>query len=104
MGTDNKTMPVEAAEVAEVTHDEDLVSTLASEAAVSASSSAIGKVIEIRYGIQSPFTVTMLFKFRNFIKFVFLASTTLDRSPVLAFCALGHVISKTSTQARPIYC
>ena len=42
MGTDNKTMPDEAAEAAEVTQDEDLVSTFASEAAVSASSSAIG--------------------------------------------------------------
>jgi len=49
-------MPVEAAEVAEVTHDEDLVSTLASEAAVSASSSAIGwnrKSLEIPPHIEA---------------------------------------------------
>ena len=52
----NKIIPVEAAEVAEVTQDEDLVSTLASEAAVSASSSAIGwnrKSLEIPPHIEA---------------------------------------------------
>jgi hypothetical protein len=56
VGTDNNTIPVEAAEVAEVTQDEDLVSTLASEAAVSASSSAIGwnrKSLEIPPHIEA---------------------------------------------------
>ena len=53
---ENNIIPVEAAEVAEVTQDEDLVSTLASEAAVSASSSAIGwnrKSLEIPPHIEA---------------------------------------------------